>query len=79
MDVLGFPVDPLQVVQRGTRHVHYVQTGVTLTDNDTGRALKLETWDTGIVCPGDIYHLLRYNDELPDPVTGGMHINLFNK
>jgi len=37
----------------------------------------VESLDTAIVAPGDINHLLRYNDELPAP-EGGMHANLHN-
>lgn len=78
MDVLGFPVNPLGVVRRGTRHKHAVQRNVTLTDADaTGRRFVIEMLDTAIVAPGDIMHLLRYNDDQP-ATSGGMHANLHN-
>merc|ERR1712032_1653792 len=31
MDIMGHPVSPFEVVKGGTKHIHVVQDGVTLT------------------------------------------------
>ena len=75
MDVLGHPVDPMDVVPGGTRHLHAVNEGVELNAGG-GRSFRVETLDSPIVCPGDANHLLRYVDDQPDAVRGGMHFVL---
>eukprot|EP00300_Choanocystis_sp_HF-7_P000557 c10457_g2_i1.p2 GENE.c10457_g2_i1~~c10457_g2_i1.p2 ORF type:complete len:123 (+),score=30.73 c10457_g2_i1:3-371(+) len=78
MDVLGTGVNPLDVVERGTRYKHAVWSGVTLRDEN--RSLKIEFVDSALVSPGDIRHLIRYTEHnsFPDAIGGGMHANLFN-
>jgi len=79
LDVLGYPVDPLDVIERGTRFMHAVSDkGVTLRDGpDT---LSVRMLDSALVAPGDIRHLLRYSsgNEQPDVLNGGMHANIHN-
>jgi len=81
MDVMGYPVDPLDVQRRGTRFKHVVQDGgVTLTGPKPGDRLQVRMLDSALVSPGDIDHLLRYDDHdsRPDALAGGMHANLMN-
>lgn len=84
MDVLGHPVNPLEVVRRGTRHKHAVWSGFTLIVEENTKTsthtkeLFIETLDTPLIAPGDTKHLLRFNDELPDIINGGMHSNIMN-
>jgi len=75
MSIMGHDVDPLDVVRGGTAHVHTVDS-VTLI-REHGESLNIQTLDAPLVSPGDINHLLRYNDDKPD-VHGGMHFNLHN-
>eukprot|EP00932_Pfiesteria_piscicida_P016321 SRR837773.3250.p1 GENE.SRR837773.3250~~SRR837773.3250.p1 ORF type:complete len:221 (-),score=65.49 SRR837773.3250:84-716(-) len=77
MDVLGHPISPLEVVQGGTRHIHAVQDHVRLAAPGRG-ALRIRTLDAPLVCPGDRDHMLRYTDDQPDALGGGMHFNLHN-
>jgi hypothetical protein len=82
MDILAHPVSPLEVVQGGTVHKHCVEDGVSLRIAEEGtaardRLLRVQTLDTALVSPGDTEHMLRYNDDQPDP-AGGMHFNLQN-
>lgn len=78
LDVLGYPVDPLDVVERGTRYLHSVWDGAELQDGTD--AFRIRTLDTALVAPGGIHNLLRYseNGTQPDPVGRGMHANLHN-
>ena len=78
MDVMGFPVDPMDVIERGTRFKHVVQDGVTL--GDSKGAFRVRMLDTALVSPGDIHHLLQYseNNTQPHALSGGMHANLYN-
>lgn len=73
---MGHPVDPLDVVPGGTRHLHAVEEGVEL--HAGARSFRIESLDNPIVCPGDADHLLRYVDDQPDAIRGGMHFNLQN-
>ena len=76
MDIMGHAVSPLEVVPGGTHWVHAVSRGATF--NTSSATLRIEPLDTPLLSPGDTAHLLRYNDEQPDAVLGGMHINLHN-
>merc|ERR1712070_111083 len=49
MDVLGWPVSPLDVVANGTRHLHAVGEGVNYAADDTKVALS--SLDVPLVCP----------------------------
>ena len=76
MDVLGFPVSPLQVVANGTRHIHAVWDGVNYSDGKTN--VTIRTIDVPLVSPGDTDHLLWYDGQnLPD-LSGGWHFNVYN-
>ena len=81
MDIMGHAVSPLEVVPGGTKHVHVVSGGATFRANGTvgaGATMRVQPLDTPLLSPGDTAHLLRYNDEQPDAVRGGMHFNLHN-
>lgn len=88
MDVIGEPVDPLDVVPFGTRHLHAVGEGfgfwggstspVVGGSNSSVTSFVVETLDAALVSPGDKEHLLFYDgNSLPD-MGGGMHVNLHN-
>ena len=53
LDVLGYPVNPLDVAERGTRFKHAVWDGATLQDG--GDTFHLRTLDTALIAPGDIH------------------------
>jgi len=76
LDVLGYPIDPLEVVVNGTRHLHAVWDGIHY-DGPT-RHINITTLDTPLVAPGDIDHLLWYDGETQPDLSHGMHYNLFN-
>jgi len=79
LDVMGYPVDPLDVIERGTRFMHAVSDkGASLKDGP--HTLSIRMLDSALVAPGDIRHLLRYSsgNEQPDALKGGMHANIFN-
>lgn len=79
MDVLGRPVNPMEVIANGTRHIHAVWQGVTWTSTDGNSTLHIASLDDPLVSPSDIDHLLRYDgDTQPDKYAGGMHFNLHN-
>jgi len=78
-DVMGYPVDPLDVIERGTRFMHAVSDkGVSLRDGP--HTLSVRMLDSALVAPGDIKHLLRYSsgDEQPNVLNGGVHANIYN-
>ena len=89
LDVMGYPLDPLDVAHGGTRFKHAVGSGATLHDGSA--SVEVRMLDTAIVAPGDINHLLRFcrgsfspggitdacADEI-DPLNGGVHANLYN-
>jgi hypothetical protein len=90
MDVLGHPVNPLDVAHGGTRFKHAVWDGATLHDGGLP-PLRVRFLDSIILAPGDIHHLLRFcrgslspggvTDacaDVVDPVVGGIHANLHN-
>ena len=80
MDIMGNPVSPLEVVDGGTHWIHAVETGVTFMapSANASRSLRIFALDTPLLSPGDTAHALRYNDEQPDAVHGGMHFMLHN-
>jgi hypothetical protein len=93
LDVLGHPVDPLNVAFNGTRRYHAVHRGVCYDDTQdyqpvssdgaaadgagAGRRLAIESLDTPFVAPGDIEHLLNFDNKLPE-LEHGFHYNLHN-
>eukprot|EP00750_Incisomonas_marina_P010640 INCI16292.10.p1 GENE.INCI16292.10~~INCI16292.10.p1 ORF type:complete len:901 (+),score=156.29 INCI16292.10:333-3035(+) len=85
MDIMGTPISPLEVVPGGTHWLHAVSdVGVNFSvPSSTGShqvagSLRVAPLDTPLLSPGDTAHALRYNDEEPDAVHGGMHFNLHN-
>ena len=79
MDVLGFPVSPLDVVDMGTRHIHAVWDGVRYDNRAAGGAfVNLLTVDVPLVAPGDSEHLLWYDGLTQPDLTGGWHFNVWN-
>ena len=89
LDVLGYPLDPLDVAHGGTRFKHAVGNGATLHDGES--ILDVRFLDSTILAPGDIDHLLRFcrgsfspggiTDacaDVVDPLNGGIHANLYN-
>jgi hypothetical protein len=42
-----------------------------------GTVVQLRSLDASLVAPGDIHHLLRFDNTLPD-ASAGMHIQLYN-
>eukprot|EP00039_Didymoeca_costata_P013657 m.211396 g.211396 ORF g.211396 m.211396 type:complete len:926 (+) comp15837_c0_seq6:99-2876(+) len=82
LDILGYPVNPLNVIQRGTRYKHAVWSGASVRDNerkDFG-GLQIRTLDTALMAVGDVEHLLRFSvkDSQPNMPQGGVHPNLHN-
>ena len=61
-DVLGHPIDPLDVPKGGTRFKHAVWDGATLHDSGAKKekSLRLRTLDSAILAPGDTAHLLKF-------------------
>eukprot|EP01051_Picozoa_sp_SAG22_P005795 SAG22_NODE_357_length_11761_cov_2.572115_2_plen_431_part_00 len=89
LDVMGYPIDPLNVANGGTRFKHAVGDGATLHDGRSNTQIKFI--DSAILAPGDIDHLLRFcrgslspggiTDgcaDRVDPLNGGVHANLYN-
>merc|ERR1712150_116198 len=77
MDVLGSSVSPMEVLPNGTQHLHAVWDGATWSD--AGHSFGIKTFDSPLVSPSDINHLLRYDgDQQPSDFEGGMHFNLHN-
>jgi hypothetical protein len=78
MDVLGSPVSPLTVVENGTRHVHAVWSGVSVTDAASKEAVVVASLDAPLVSPGDIDHVLLYEGWTQPDLSGGFHFNVHN-
>ena len=77
MDVLGFGVSPLEVVDMGTRHIHAVWDGVTFDDVANGGPLvRIIPLDTPLVSPGDAEHLLHYDGLTQPDLAGGWHFDV---
>ncbi|MEZ4703527.1 MAG: DUF5054 domain-containing protein [Rhodothermales bacterium] len=74
MDKMGRRVNPLDVVSKGNRTLHAVDSG--LYYRDARSALQLTTLDAPLVTPGEPA-MLRFTDRQPD-LGAGWHINLFN-
>lgn len=75
-DVLGFYVDPLDVVVRGSQHQHGVGESVVYLNAATGAGLAVETLDAPIMSPwtaadarGPIPYIVPY-EPLVGPVEG---------
>lgn len=77
MDVLGFPVSPLDVVPMGTRHTHAVGSGVATDTRAAGGAYaRIVTLDAALVAPGDREHLIWYDGYTQPQMAGGWHFDL---
>jgi hypothetical protein len=80
LDVMGQPVDPLDVVVNGTRHVHAVWAGAAYAAG--GVNVTITSVDAPIVSPADTLHLLWYDGEdaiTPDSLAGGgWAFNVYN-
>ena len=74
MDKLGEPVSPLQVVQRGNRYMHSINSALTYSSTDG--QVTIEALDSPLVCPGAKW-TLRFDDQVA-PLAGGWHFNLHN-
>ena len=73
-DKVGQTVDPHDVVVRGGRHLHGVQSGVSY--GDRSGSLALETLDAHLVAPGAA-QLLRFDDD-PSTSSWSVHVNLYD-
>jgi hypothetical protein len=74
LDKMGSPVSPWDVVRRGNRNLHAIHR--TLTNGTLDDRLILESLDAPLLAPG-APRLLQFDGSLP-PLTGGMHVNLYN-
>lgn len=70
---LGQWINPLDVVQRGARRLHAVET---LRANDPASPWQLTSLDAPLVAPGDA-DILCFDDRQPD-LSSGWHFNLWN-
>jgi len=80
LDVMGYPVNPLDVVANGTQA--YVTRGVGRRDlpgGAGGAAVTLRTLDAPALSPGDPGHLLWYDGQARPAMAGGIHANVYNK
>ena len=56
-----------------------VWDGVRYDNRGVGGAfVRIATWDTPLVAPGDTDHLLWYDGSSPPDLNGGWHFNLWN-
>lgn len=74
IEKLGEWLSPLDVVSKGGRTLHAVDSGVRYHDDAV--TLNLTSLDAPLVAPGQP-SLLNFHDRLPD-LAQGMHFNLFN-
>jgi len=74
LDKMGESISPLDVIRKGNRRLHAVQSGVSYDDGQ-GR-LAIDSLDAALVAPGEPA-LLRF-DDAPLPLEKGMHFNLLN-
>jgi len=75
---MGFPIDPLDVVTNGTRHVHAVWDGAAYIGGTGGAVVMLRTLDAPIVSPGDVDHILWYDGTSVPVMSGGINVNVYN-
>ncbi|MBX2998145.1 MAG: DUF5054 domain-containing protein [Caldilineaceae bacterium] len=71
---LGAWIDPLDVVSRGNRTLHAIDSSVTYVGDN--RSFIIESLDAPLVAPG-APTLLNFHNAHPSP-GGGMHFNLYN-
>ena len=74
LDKLGHPVSPLDVVDKGNRNLHAINTGVSYKGPDG--VLAIASPDAPLVAPGEP-RLLQFDNTQP-PLEQGMHFNLVN-
>ena len=75
---MGYPVNPLDVVANGTRHVHAVWEGASYLGGAGGAVVELRTPDSPVLSPGDTQHLLWYDGAAAPVMAGGVHANVYN-
>jgi hypothetical protein len=74
IDKLGLPVDPLDVVRNGARHLHACGRGVAWQGQE--RSLRIDSPDAALVAPGR-RSLLDFNNRRP-VMKEGVHFLLYN-
>lgn len=74
MDKLGGLISPLEVVSKGARNLHAVDTGVV--HQGIQKTLYIDTIDAPLVAPGKPA-LLQFDDSQP-PLENGVNFNLYN-
>jgi hypothetical protein len=72
---LGGPVEVSDVVPNGSRHLHLIESGVSVEDS-SGK-WHIESADAGLVAPGKP-SLLDFHNNQPEPSKYGVHFNLLN-
>ena len=72
---LGGPVKVSDVVPNGSRHLHLIESGVSMEDS-SGK-WHIESADAGLVAPGKP-SLLDFHNNQPEPSKYGIHFNLLN-
>ena len=72
---LGGPVEVSDVVPNGSRHLHLIESGVSVEDS-SGK-WHIESSDAGLVAPGKP-SLLDFHNKQPEPLKYGVHFNLLN-
>ncbi len=74
MDKMGRDVSPLEVVSKGNRTLHAIDSGLRYRDKK--RRLIIESLDAALVAPGTPAPL-RFENQQPD-LSKGWHFNLYN-
>ncbi len=72
---LGGPVEVSDVVPNGSRHLHLIESGVSVEDSSGN--WHIESADAGLVAPGKP-SLLDFHNNQPEPSKHGIHFNLLN-
>ena len=70
---MGRLISPLEVVSRGGRKLHAVES---ICNTDAAAPWQIHSPDTALVAPGSP-DFLNFDDVLPD-LAGGWHFNLWN-
>jgi len=78
LDVMGYPINPYEVIVNGSRHVHAIWKGVSYNDALLHKYLEINSLDCALVSPGDTEHLLNFAGTEQPKVENGMHFNLYN-
>jgi len=78
LDVMGLPVNPLEVVVNGSRHLHAIWDGISYNNPNTQTKFTVSSLDAFLVAPGDTDHLLYFDGESQPNIANGMHWNIYN-